>query len=164
MEKHIAFISVGSNMGDKIENCTNGIAALAQSEISTLIKQSKFYFTEPVDYKDQDWFVNSMVKIETVLDPFQLFYKLQSIQQDAGRIHDAIRYGPRILDLDIILFDDMVINSSKLIIPHPRMHKRCFVLKPFCDIDPKIVHPVLKKDMQYLLDNLDDNGQRIRNL
>lgn len=164
MEKHIAFISVGSNMGDKLENCKNGIATLTESRISTLKKQSKFYLTEPVGYKNQDWFVNSIVKIETILDPFQLFNKLQSIQRDAGRIHDTVKYGPRVLDLDIILFDNIVIDSTKLIIPHPRMHKRCFVLKPFCDIDPKIVHPVLKKDMQYLLDNLDDNGQRTRDL
>ncbi len=164
MEKHIAFISVGSNIGDKFENCKNGIAALTEAGISTLIKQSKFYFTEPVDYKDQDWFVNSVVKVETFLDPFGLFRRLQSIQRKEGRTRDAIRYGPRVLDLDIILFDDIVMNSSRLIIPHPRMHKRCFVLKPFCDIDPNIIHPVLKKDMQYLLDNLDENGQKIKDL
>ncbi len=159
--QHIAYISAGSNIGNRLENCQNGIIALTESGISTLKDKSPFYITEPVDYKDQDWFVNSVVKIETILDPFQLLSRLKSIQQDAGRINDSIRFGPRILDLDIILYDDIIINLSGLIIPHPKMHKRRFVLKPFCDIDPTIVHPVLKMDMQSLLDNLDNKGQRL---
>ena len=73
----------------------------------------------------------------------------------------SIRFGPRVLDLDIILYDDWVTNSSELIVPHPRMHKRRFVLRPICDIDPTIVHPVFKKEMQALLDVLDENEQRI---
>lgn len=159
--QHIAYISAGSNIGNRLENCQNGITALTESGISTLKDKSPFYITEPVDYKDQDWFVNAVVKIETILDPFQLLSRLKSIQLDAGRINDSIRFGPRILDLDIILYDDIIINLSGLIIPHPKMHKRRFVLKPFCDIDPTIVHPVLKMDMQSLLDNLDNKGQRL---
>ena len=158
---HIAYISAGSNIGNRLENCQNGITALTESGITTLKDKSPFYITEPVDYKDQDWFVNAVVKIETILDPFQLLSRLKSIQQDAGRINDSIRFGPRILDLDIILYDDIIINLSELIIPHPKMHKRRFVLKPFCDIDPTIVHPVLKMDMQSLLDNLDNKEQRL---
>ncbi|MEE8416639.1 MAG: 2-amino-4-hydroxy-6-hydroxymethyldihydropteridine diphosphokinase [Desulfobacterales bacterium] len=128
--------------------------------MSLLRKQSPFYSTEPVDYKKQDWFINVVIKIQSVFDPYQLLSEIKSIQQDAGRISDPVRYGPRVLDLDILLYDDLVINSSGLVIPHPRMHKRRFVLKPICDIDPKVVHPVLKKDMQHLLDNLSD-GQKI---
>ena len=158
---HIAYISAGSNIGNRLENCQNGITALTESGLSTLKAKSPFYTTEPVDYKDQEWFVNVVIKIETMLDPFQLLSRLQSIQRDAGRIDDSIKSGPRILDLDIIIYDDLVINSPELIIPHPNMHKRRFVLKLFCDIDPIIVHPVLKKDMQYLLDKLDNKGQRL---
>lgn len=132
-----------------------------RSGASVLKDQSWFYKTEPVDYMDQDWFINSVVKIETILDPFQLINELKSIQHDAGRKDNEIRFGPRILDLDIILYDDLIISSSDLKIPHPRMHKRRFVLRPICDIDLKIVHPVFKKDMQCLLDNLGDNTQRI---
>ncbi|MBU4259294.1 MAG: 2-amino-4-hydroxy-6-hydroxymethyldihydropteridine diphosphokinase [Proteobacteria bacterium] len=154
MEKHTAYISIGSNIGDKLLNCQKGISALTKSGRSVIIGQSNFYKTEPADYTDQDWFVNSAVKIETTLDPFQLLYELKIIEKHAGRTEDPIRYGPRILDLDVIFYDDIVINSSKLIIPHPEMHKRRFVLKPICDIDSKLVHPVLKMDMQYLLDNL----------
>ena len=161
MEKHTAYISVGSNIGDKLLNCRKGISALTKSGKSVITGQSNFYKTEPVDYTDQDWFVNSVVKIETTFDPFQLLYELKIIEKDAGRTEDPIRYGPRILDLDIIFYDDIVINSSGLIIPHPKIHKRRFVLKPICDINPKFIHPVLKMDMQYLLNNLDDKKQRV---
>ncbi len=159
-QKHAVYISIGSNIGNKLKNCQNGIAALIKPGLSLLRKQSPFYSTEPVDYKKQDWFINVVIKIQSVFDPYQLLSEIKSIQQGAGRISDPVRYGPRVLDLDILLYDDLVINSSGLVIPHPRMHKRRFVLKPICDIDPKVVHPVLKKDMRHLLDNLGD-GQKI---
>jgi 2-amino-4-hydroxy-6-hydroxymethyldihydropteridine diphosphokinase len=161
MKKHTAYISIGSNIGDKILNCQKGISALTKSGRCVIIGQSNFYKTEPVDYTDQDWFLNSVVKTETTLDPFQLLYELKIIEKNAGRPEDQIRYGPRILDLDIIFYDHIAINSSELIIPHPKMHKRGFVLKPICDINPKFIHPVLKVDMQYLLNNLDDKEQRV---
>ena len=158
---NFAYISVGSNLGDKLENCRRGVRSL--TDHNTKIKnQSPIYQTEPVDYTDQDWFINYVVKIETDLDPFQLLDRIQAIQHAAGRIHDEIRFGPRILDLDIIFYDEVVINSSRLIIPHPRMHERRFVLKPLCDIDPTFVHPVLKQDLQSILSTLDKNEQRIR--
>lgn len=161
MENHTAYIGAGSNIGNKFLNCQNGIDTLLKSGKAVLKDQSRFYKTEPVDYNDQDWFVNFVVKIETTLDPLQLLNKLKSIERDAGRLNDPIKFGPRILDLDIIFFDDLVTNSSGMIIPHPRMHKRRFVLRPMCDIDPKIVHPVLEKDVRYLLDMLDENEQRV---
>ena len=161
MENHTAYIGAGSNIGNKFLNCQNGIDALIKSGKTVLKDQSRFYKTEPVDYNDQDWFVNFVAKIETTLDPLQLLYKLKSIERDVGRLNDPIKFGPRILDLDIIFFDDLVTNSSGMIIPHPRMHKRRFVLRPLCDIDPKIVHPVLKKDVQNLLDMLNENEQRV---
>ena len=161
MENHTAYIGAGSNIGNKLLNCQKGIDDLTRTGKAVLKAQSKIYKTDPVDYTDQDWFVNFVVKIETSLDPFQLFNELKSIERNAGRVYDTIRFGPRILDLDIILYDDLVTRSSELTIPHPRMHKRRFVLRPICDIDPNIVHPVLKKDMQYLLDILDDNEQGI---
>ena len=161
MKIHSAYIGAGSNIGDKLSNCRNGIASLAKTQNTQIIKWSKFYRTEPVDYKKQDWFINCVVKIETGLDPVQLITELKSIEYDAGRTDDTVRFGPRILDLDILLFDDLNMNSSGLIIPHPRMHKRRFVLKPMCDIDPSIVHPVFKKEMRDLLAALDENEQRI---
>jgi 2-amino-4-hydroxy-6-hydroxymethyldihydropteridine diphosphokinase len=158
---HIAYISVGSNLGQKVENCRSGIAALIRSGNTRLVDQSPIYRTEPVDYLHQEWFVNCVVKIETGLDPLGLLNILKSIERAAGRIKDTIRFGPRILDLDIILFDDLVINAPALTVPHPRMHKRRFVLKPICDIDPDINHPVLHRTMESLLEDLDEKGQRI---
>ena len=163
-QSHIAYISIGSNIGNRLENCKNSLTSLAESKISIIRGRSPFYMTEPVDYINQDWFVNLVVKIETRLDPFRLLDKLKLIQSNAGRNHHAERFGPRIIDLDIIMYDDFVINSPELIIPHPRMHKRRFVLKPICDIDPHIVHPVLKRNMQYLLNRLDDDGQVVKPL
>jgi 2-amino-4-hydroxy-6-hydroxymethyldihydropteridine diphosphokinase len=158
---HTAYISVGSNLGNKLENCRSGVAGLANSADIRLIKQSPVYRTEPVDYLEQDWFVNYVVKIETELDPFALLEEIEAVENDAGRVRDTIRYGPRILDLDIILYDDIVLDDAKLTIPHPRMHKRRFVLKPICDIDPDIVHPVLQRTMISLLENLAEKEQRI---
>jgi 2-amino-4-hydroxy-6-hydroxymethyldihydropteridine diphosphokinase len=158
---HLACISVGSNLGDKLENCRRGVQALVDR--NTIIKaRSPIYQTEPVDYTDQDWFINYVVQIETDLDPFQLLDRIQTIQREAGRIKDAIRFGPRILDLDILFFDEAVIESARLIIPHPRMHERRFVLQPLCDIDPTLIHPVLKKDIKSVLNTLDEKQQRIR--
>ena len=132
---HTTDIIVGSNLGRKLENCRKAITALACCGTCRLIDQSPVYQTEPVDYRDQDWFVNYAVKIETTLDPFSLLDTLKSIERDAGRARDAVRFGPRVLDLDIMLYDAMVVDTLKLVIPHPRMHKRHFVLKPICDID-----------------------------
>ena len=157
---HTAYISVGSNLGDKLENCQRGVASLI-SNGCRLVAQSGIYRTEPVDYLDQDWFVNYVVQIETQLEPRQLLRIIHTVQKEAGRISDKIRFGPRTLDLDIILYDALTIKNSDLTIPHPRMHKRRFVLQPLCDIDPTLIHPVLNVDMLSLLHALDDDEQRI---
>ncbi len=161
MNTHQAFVSVGSNLGDKIENCRKGINGLLADGASVLLGTSSFYRTSPVDYKDQDWFVNLVVKIKTTLDPFGLLAKIQDVQKAIGRKADTLRFGPRVIDLDIIFFDDQVIQTDLLEIPHPRMHKRRFVLKPICDIEPSMMHPVLRKDMRSLLGDLKDSKQRI---
>ena len=165
MDKHIAYISVGSNLENKLENCRIGIDALIRCGPNRLLNQSRIYRTEPVDYKDQDWFINCVVKLETILDAHSLLDLIKSIERDAGRVKDSVRFGPRVLDLDIILYDDSVVKHSGLVIPHPRMHKRRFVLKPICDIDPDIMHPVLHQSMQSLLGrNLQSNWNSERTL
>ncbi len=161
MQQHIAYISVGSNIGDRLQNCRKGIAALAKSSKSRILAQSRIYTTEPVDYDNQDWFINWVIKLETSLDPFQLLAQIEAAQRTAGRVKGSIRFGPRILDLDIILFDNRIIESERLVVPHPRMHQRRFVLQPICDIDPTIIHPVLKQDMQTLLERLGEDEQKV---
>ena len=160
-EYHTAYICVGSNLGDRLENCRRGVARLTRDESSRLVEESAVYQTEPVDYLDQDWFVNCAVKIETLLEPLDLLDRLKSIEREVGRTRSSVRFGPRVLDLDIIFYDELVMDHRMLAIPHPRMHKRRFVLKPLCDIDPHIYHPILRRTVQSLLEDLDETGQRI---
>ena len=158
---HSVIISVGSNLGDKEGNCRKGIDALATHTANALIKASPFYRTSPVDYLDQDWFVNAAVKIETGLGPMDLLAFLQEIQAGVGRAKGGIRFGPRKLDLDIIFYDRLVLKTPVLEIPHPRMHKRRFVLQPICDIDPDIVHPLVNRTVKSLLNLLEGTKQEV---
>jgi 2-amino-4-hydroxy-6-hydroxymethyldihydropteridine diphosphokinase len=155
------FISVGANLGDKLANCRFGIARLtAHPEVFDCVT-SPFYRTAPVDYLDQDWFVNAAVRCTTTLAPLALLDQIAVIQQAAGRDGDKVRFGPRLLDLDIIFFGSQVVRTPRLQIPHPRMHKRRFVLQPICDIDPTFMHPVRGAAVRTLLDRLDDDQQEI---
>ena len=158
---HVAYISVGSNLGDKLENCRRGIAALEASAEVRITGRSRFYKTEPVDVTAQDWFINGAVRIETTLDPFGLLERLQAAQRAAGRPADGLRFGPRVLDLDLLMYDQLVLEDPRLSLPHPRMHRRRFVLQPLCDIDACLVHPLIGKDMQGLLSELDEHGQQV---
>ncbi len=164
MAGHTAFISIGSNMADKIGNCRSAIESLTRIERTLVLETSPFYRTAPVDFLEQDWFINAAVKLQTDLSPFQLLEELQDIQRRAGRVKDPIRFGPRIIDLDIIFYDDVIIETAELTIPHPRMHKRAFVLQPICDIDPQLVHPVIQCQVQDLLKELDDPSQGIERM
>ncbi len=161
VDPHIAFISVGSNLGDKLANCRKGVAALEEGGGIRVLARSRMYRTEPVDFADQDWFVNGVIKIETALDPGALLERIQTVQRLAGRTLEGVRFGPRVLDLDILLYDQLVLDRPGLCIPHPRMHRRRFVLIPLCDIEPGIIHPRLEMDVSSLLAALDDEGQEV---
>ncbi|MBF0228801.1 MAG: 2-amino-4-hydroxy-6-hydroxymethyldihydropteridine diphosphokinase [Desulfamplus sp.] len=161
-KKHPVFISIGSNMGDKYANCIMGIEHIKKLNETEVLEIANFYKTEPVDYKDQDWFINSVLKIKTTLEPEILMANLKNIEQQLGQYEKKVRFGPRILDLDIIFYGDMVINRDNLTIPHPRMDKRCFVLKPLCDIAPQIIHPILGYSAKELLKEVEhDQEQKI---
>jgi len=161
MQQQIAYISVGSNLGRKLENCRRGIISLTSCGDTVLVTRSPFYRTEPVGYTDQDWFINAAFSIKTSLSPEALLKRIQVIQQGAGRRESPVRFGPRILDLDILLFGDLIISTPHLIVPHPRMHKRRFVLQPLCDINPYLIHPIINQKMGDLLARLDDSDQRV---
>ena len=155
------FVCAGSNMGDKVANCREGLSALVRWEDTRMEAVSPFYRTAPVDFTDQDWFVNAVARVVTTCPPPDLLKRLKAIEAEAGRTAGGVRFGPRVLDLDIILFGDRRIDLPDLVVPHPRMHKRHFVLKPICDIDPAIVHPVLEQPVGALLDALDVTGQEV---
>ena len=159
--KNWAYISVGSNLGNLLQNCCRAIEMLCSDQAIKLIERSPFYRTSPVDYLAQDWFLNAAIRIQTDLEPVLLLSLMQSVQQQIGRKASTIRFGPRIVDLDIIFFEDQIIETPELTIPHPRMHKRRFVLQPICDIDPTVIHPLLGKSVQDLLNQSVTNGQEI---
>jgi len=156
-----AIIAIGSNLGDKRQNCLQGINALDHMPDIEVTDRARFYRTAPVDYTDQDWFVNTAIRIATNLEPGDLLTRLKQIERESGRDRKTVRFGPRILDLDIIFFDALVLRTPTLEIPHPRMHKRRFVLAPICDIDPTAVHPALNIPVNALLQAIDDPDQDI---
>ena len=158
--KHTAYIGVGSNIGDKADNCRKGILAINKCEGCLVEAQSPLYETEPV-YLDQDWFVNGAAMLHTDLEPEALFARLKAIEHAMGRRTGEVRFGPRILDLDILFYDELVLREEMLEIPHPRLHERRFVLKPLCDIAPDLVHPVIGQTVQYLLHDLKDGGKKV---
>ncbi len=151
-------------MGDKLENCRRGIAAVADHPEMTLVSQAHFYKTAPMEYKEQDWFVNTAIGIITDLSPQTLLEVLQTIQTAVGRTQTTIRFGPRLLDLDIIFFGNEIVELGNLTIPHPRMHLRRFVLQPLCDLAPDFVHPVLREDVKTLLQTLDPDAQPVEKM
>jgi 2-amino-4-hydroxy-6-hydroxymethyldihydropteridine diphosphokinase len=158
---HMVYLSVGSNIGAKLENCRRGIAALAAAPGVRITGTSPFYKTEPVDFHAQNWFVNGIVRIDSALDPFELLERLQTVQREAGRPAGGARFGPRVLDLDLLMYDQLVLEDPRLCLPHPRMHRRRFVLQPLCDIAPTLVHPLLGKDIRTLLSELGEHGQQV---
>ncbi|MBF0453069.1 MAG: 2-amino-4-hydroxy-6-hydroxymethyldihydropteridine diphosphokinase [Candidatus Magnetomorum sp.] len=158
---HTAYIAVGSNMGDRLNNCLKGIDTFVKETNAELLAKSKFYKTQPMYVEDQDWFINGVFSVQTKSSPFELFDAAKKIEILLGRDLAAKRYGPRVLDLDILLMDDMIIHTPNLIIPHPRLQERRFVLQPFCDIASGLFHPLLKKSMQELLNDLNDGNQKV---
>ena len=147
------FVGIGSNLGNRIENCSNAIRKI--SDFASVSAISSIYETQPVGYEDQHDFINCAVKIETNLSPYDLLLSLQSIEDTSGR-ERIQKWGPRIIDLDILFYNDLVIDSDELTIPHPRAHLRRFVLEPLSEIAPDLIHPVLKVSISKLLEGLND--------
>jgi 2-amino-4-hydroxy-6-hydroxymethyldihydropteridine diphosphokinase len=142
------FIGIGSNLGNREQNCTSAIKLLIENGLK-VTKMSRKYETQPWGVENQPMFINMAIKAETVLEPLNLLTMLKDIESRLGRKPD-IRWGPRIIDLDILLYDDIVIKTPELEIPHPGISERVFVLKPLSEIAPDKIHPVLKKKIREL--------------
>lgn len=161
MPRHTAYISVGSNLGDALAHCRFGIVATTAHRHVRLTGISPFYRTAPVGFTDQGWFVNAVFRVQTGLEARALLALTNGVQAAAGQGPKPVRFGPRILDLDLIFFDDLILADPDLQLPHPRMHKRRFVLQPICDIDPQLVHPALGCSVRDLLAKLEDDQQEV---
>lgn len=150
---HEVYIGIGSNLGDKNNNLDQSINMINNSKYCNVVKVSKYYKTKPVGYVDQDDFLNCAIKIKTIFSPQELIVFLLDIEKDLKR-ERTIRWGPRTIDLDVLLFDDIITSYEEIIIPHPRMQDRMFVLKPMMDIAPYKMHPVLNKRIIDLYNDL----------
>ncbi|WP_462409977.1 2-amino-4-hydroxy-6-hydroxymethyldihydropteridine diphosphokinase [Neobacillus sp. Marseille-QA0830] len=132
-----AFIALGSNVGTRYENMTSAIRHLTGNKEIRLVNYSSVYETDPVGYEDQDLFLNMVIKVTTDLNPFELLDRCLLIETELGRKR-AIRWGPRTIDLDILLYNQENIESEKLIVPHPRMLERAFVMVPLLELNPDL--------------------------
>lgn len=141
---HEVYIGIGSNMGDKLMYLEGAVEAIKQDVSCRLLKISDIIQTEPYGPVEQDDFLNGCIMIETLYTPAELLSFLNRLEQTANRTRE-IHWGPRTLDLDILLYDDLVTDNDELVIPHPEMHKRAFVLEPLKQIAPNVVHPIYKK-------------------
>ncbi|MGA7624611.1 MAG: 2-amino-4-hydroxy-6-hydroxymethyldihydropteridine diphosphokinase [Candidatus Acidiferrales bacterium] len=151
------YLSLGSNLGDRAQNIARSIEALAARGIR-LMKQSSLYETEPVELRAQEWFLNSVIEVETNKTPQELMHQVLEIERGMGRIRTAPK-GPRIIDMDILLYGLRTVREPNLEIPHPRMADRRFVLVPFAEIAPDAVHPTYKKTIAELLAETPDSSE-----
>lgn len=141
---HTAYLSLGTNMGDKKKNLLEAIEKIENLENTKVTAQSTIVETEPFGYTDQDMFLNACLEVKTLFTPQELLEKLLDIELQMGRKR-IIKWGPRIIDLDILFFDDEIIQNKNLAVPHPWICERMFVLEPLCEIAPNLVHPLERK-------------------
>jgi 2-amino-4-hydroxy-6-hydroxymethyldihydropteridine diphosphokinase len=152
------FLSLGSNLGDRVANLQHAIEELAPQV--SLVAQSPIYETEPWGYSDQPLFLNQVIKASTELEPFDLLAFLKTTEVKLGRV-ETFRFGPRLIDLDILLYNELVLATPTLTIPHTRMAERAFIIIPLADIAPDLIHPLVRKTIQQLKAGLDPSGVRL---
>ena len=158
---HTVYIALGTNLGERLNNLRAAIEAMAP-EVSVLA-ESHIYETPPWGYEDQPAFLNMVVKAETGLEPEALLNFLKQLEVQLGR-EQNFRWGPRLIDLDILFYDDLILDTPPLVIPHPRLHERAFVLVPLADVAPDLIHPVFQRSVNDLLVEIETQGIARHNL
>ena len=146
---HTVYLSLGTNMGDKKKNLLEAIEKIGKLENTKVTSQSTILETEPFGYTEQDMFLNACIEIKTLFTPQELLEKLLNIELEMGRVR-TIKWGPRIIDIDILFFDDEIIQDKNLAVPHPWISERMFVLEPLCEIAPNLIHPLERKPVATL--------------
>lgn len=155
MNEHIVYLALGSNLGNRFANLKQAVSALSP-QIDVQAK-SYVYETPPWGYEDQPRFLNQVIKANTYLEPERLIKHIKRLEVTLGR-EDSFQNGPRLIDIDILFYDDLILNTGSLVIPHPRLHERGFVLLPLMDIDPDLVHPVTQKSVREMVTLSDVQG------
>ncbi len=150
---HKLYIGLGSNLGEKEQNIRNAIQ-LIKERIGEVIAESDFISTTPWGYESNNLFINAAVCSDTKLTPMEVLTRMQSIETEMGRVRSQKGYEDRIIDLDILLYDDLIIQTQSLTIPHPLLHTRLFVLEPLAQIAPDIIHPILNKTIKELVEEI----------
>jgi len=157
VEGVIAFIGAGSNLGDSFEACLEAVRRVAALPRTRFLRRASLYRTEPVGSQDQGWFINTIIEVRTDLGPRELLAALQGIEKAMGR-GEGRRWGPRAIDLDILLYGPQVLREEGLTIPHPELHRRAFVLVPLTEIASYAIHPAFGVSIQGLLGRLEDRS------
>ncbi len=151
------FIALGANLGNPAKQMNRALDEIETRGLGKIVARSHLYRSEPVGFADQDWFINAAAQIQTELDLRELMQGLLEIEADMGRDREnSVPNGPRLLDLDIVFAENLVIDEPDLQVPHPRAHLRGFVMHPVAEIDPDFVHPVLGLTARDILDALED--------
>ncbi len=148
-----AYLSLGSNLGHREANIASALKMLGQE--ARILKVSSLYETEPVGYKDQPRFLNCVCSVETELAPQALLELVKTMEKNLGRKR-TLRFGPRLIDIDILFYDDLILDSPDLVIPHPRLAERAFVLVPLKEIAPNLVHPLLGLTIEELPERIEN--------
>jgi len=151
----ISFLGIGSNLGDPLGQCRVALRQIATLKNVQVLRRSSLYRTEPVGNPNQEWFVNGVLEVRTTFTAPQLLKALQWVEQALGRVRTE-KWGPRTIDIDLLLFGQEIIGIGDLIVPHREMHKRRFVLAPMNEIAPYVIHPLYGISMKGLLDRLED--------
>jgi len=155
MNDHIVYLSLGTNIGNRASNLKWALSLLPPQ--MTVKAKSKVYETPPWGYTDQDNFLNQAVEATTYLEPKPLLKHIKRLETAMGR-EASFRYGPRLIDIDILFYDDEIIETPSVVIPHPHLHERGFVLLPLMDIAPDLIHPVQQKSIREMAAFCDTNG------
>lgn len=154
------FLGIGSNLGDREGNLRSAAGSIGKLT-GEILAYSSIYETEPWGFQSGEEFLNMVLKVKTAMEPSELLRCILSVEREMGRVRNANQYSSRIIDIDILLYEDLIFDNDDLTIPHPRLHERKFVLVPLCEIDSDFVHPVLNLTIADLLADCKD-GSRVR--